>query len=62
MIQPALLRYTPGEEQPQPVELDFSELKEDVVLLLDSYFNVLVWYGESVYDWKEQGLQEDPEY
>jgi protein transport protein SEC23 len=33
-----------------------------VVLLLDSYFNVLVWYGENVYAWKEQNLQEEPDY
>jgi protein transport protein SEC23 len=31
-----------------------------VVLLLDSYFNVLVWYGENVYAWKEQNIQEEP--
>jgi hypothetical protein len=29
-----------------------------VILLLDSYFNVLVWYGESAYGWKEQNLQD----
>ena len=39
-----------------------SELKEDVILLLESYFNVLVWYGESAYGWKEQNLQEEPYY
>lgn len=42
--------------------MDISELKEEVILLLDSYFNVLVWYGESAYGWKEQNLQEEPEY
>lgn len=62
MIQPALIRYLPDASQPAPVELDISELREDVILLLDSYFNVLVWYGESVYGWKEQNLQDEPEY
>lgn len=33
-----------------------------MVLLLDTYFNVLVWYGESVYGWKEQNLHEEPDY
>jgi protein transport protein SEC23 len=28
MIQPALIRYSPNSEQPVPVELDISELKE----------------------------------
>jgi hypothetical protein len=27
-------------------------MKEDVILLLDSYFNVLIWYGEHIYKWK----------
>jgi protein transport protein SEC23 len=52
MIQPALIKYTTDSSEPVPVELDFSQLKEDVILLLDSYFNVLVWYGESAYQWK----------
>jgi protein transport protein SEC23 len=52
MIQPALLRYTVDDPNPAPVELDVKQLQEDVILLLDSYFNVLVWYGESVYNWK----------
>lgn len=58
MIQPALIRYSSDSNTPVPVELDINELKEDVILLLDSYFNVLVWYGESAYDWKEQNLQD----
>ena len=36
-----------------------SELKEDVILLLESYFKVLVWYGESAYGWKEQNFQDE---
>lgn len=52
MIQPALLKYTVEETQPIPVELDLEELKDDVVLLLDSFFNVLIWYGENVQSWR----------
>ncbi len=33
-----------------------------MVLLLDSFFNVLIWYGESVQSWREQKLEEDPQY
>lgn len=45
MIQPILMQYTPDSVDPTPVELDFKELKDDVILLLDTYFNVLLWYG-----------------
>ena len=37
-------------------------MKEDVVLLMDSYFNVIVWNGEHIQGWKEENLNEDPEY
>ena len=37
-------------------------MKDDVILLLDTYFNVLVWYGPHIKDWKDQNLVEDPEY
>jgi protein transport protein SEC23 len=56
MIQPALLKYTVQEADPTPVELDLSELQDEVILILDSFFTVLVWYGESVQDWREQKL------
>lgn len=62
MIQPALIRYTTESNTPVPVELDINELQEDVILLLDSYFNVLIWYGENAYSWKEQNMQEAPGY
>jgi len=62
MIQPALLKYTTDEPEPVPVELDISELQDDVILLLDSYFNVLVWYGQNAQNWKDDGLQDQPEY
>ena len=48
MIQPALLQYTCEDPQPQPVMLDIESLKPDVVLLLDTYFNVVVYNGEQV--------------
>jgi protein transport protein SEC23 len=45
MIQPALIMYTVDDPTPRTVELDLMNMKEDVILLLDSYFNVLIWYG-----------------
>ncbi|EEA07304.1 Sec23/Sec24 trunk domain-containing protein [Cryptosporidium muris RN66] len=62
MIQPALLQYSFDEGPPQPVLLDVQSLKPNVILLLDSFFHVVVWYGEMIYQWKEQGYHENPEY
>ena len=37
-------------------------MKSDVVLLLDAFFFVCVWYGEDVCKWRDAGYQNDPEY
>ena len=58
MIQPALLMYTADKPLATAVQLDIENMKEDVVLLLDAYFNVLVWYGEHIYQWKKDRLNE----
>ena len=58
MIQAVLLSYTAesineeGVAEPEPVELDYKELKDDAVLVLDSYFTVIVWFGSSIQEWK----------
>ncbi|EPR59669.1 Sec23/Sec24 trunk domain-containing protein [Toxoplasma gondii RUB] len=63
MIQPALLEYS-FEQQgpPQPVLLDAQALKPNVILLLDSFFHVVVWHGELIHQWREQGFHNMPEY
>jgi hypothetical protein len=45
MIQPILLKYTLENLEPEPVPLDEEEMGANVILLLDSYFNVIEWYG-----------------
>eukprot|EP00922_Rhytidocystis_sp_ex-Travisia-forbesii_P042070 GHVS01062827.1.p1 GENE.GHVS01062827.1~~GHVS01062827.1.p1 ORF type:complete len:780 (-),score=92.27 GHVS01062827.1:131-2398(-) len=62
MIQPALLQYKFDEGPPQPVLLDAQSLKPDVILLLDSFFHVVIWHGDMIHQWKEQGYQDNPEY
>jgi protein transport protein SEC23 len=49
MIQPALLQYTLESPQPNPVMLDIESMKPNVILLLDTYFNVVVWYYHHSY-------------
>ncbi|CAD8135653.1 unnamed protein product [Paramecium pentaurelia] len=62
MIQPALLQYTIDDPVANAVNLDIQSMKPDVVLLLDTYFNVVVWNGENVQKWIEEGYYDNPEY
>lgn len=62
MIQPALLEYSFESPHPKPVLLDISSLKPDVILLLDTFFNVLIWHGDTIVEWKKAGYHEQPEY
>jgi len=44
MIQPALLEYSFEAGPPRPVLLDVASMqRKDVILLLDSFFHVVVW-------------------
>lgn len=43
MIQPALLMYTFDDPQPQPVMLDIENMKNNVILLQDTFFHVVIW-------------------
>eukprot|EP00929_Paragymnodinium_shiwhaense_P012712 TRINITY_DN1202_c0_g2_i1.p1 TRINITY_DN1202_c0_g2~~TRINITY_DN1202_c0_g2_i1.p1 ORF type:complete len:758 (+),score=222.41 TRINITY_DN1202_c0_g2_i1:97-2370(+) len=62
MIQPALLMYTFEDSQPQPVLLDSSSLRANVLLLLDTFFHVVVWRGETIQAWYDAKYQEKEEY
>ncbi|KAI0277947.1 hypothetical protein BGY98DRAFT_1089740 [Russula aff. rugulosa BPL654] len=61
MIQPTLMSYgldTP----PQPVLLDSVSIKPDVVLLLDTFFHILIFHGETVAQWRKAGYQDQEGY
>ena len=62
MIQPALLQYSFSNPQPVPVLLDIESLRNDVILLLDTYFHVVVWHGDHITQWRNEGYQEKAEY
>jgi protein transport protein SEC23 len=62
MIQPALMQYSAEYRDGLPVLLDSQSLKPDVVLMLDSFFHLVVWEGETVLSWKQQGYLDNPEY
>ena len=62
MIQPLLFEYTADNPTRVPVFLDLNSLKNDCVLLLDTFFHVVVWHGSDVVKWREEGFQDEEGY
>lgn len=61
MIQPTLTSYT-LDAPPGPVLLDSISIRADAILLLDSFFYIVVFHGESVAAWRNENYQNLPEY
>lgn len=60
MIQPILQSYSFSEIS--PAILDISSIKNDTILVLDTYFIVLVYYGEKIHNWVQKGLHKTKNY
>ena len=54
MIQPTLLAYS-FNGPPVPVLLDVTSISPDRILLLDTFFQVIVFHGETISAWRKQG-------
>ena len=61
MIQPTLMSYT-FDTPPQPVLLDSISIKPDVILLLDTFFHILIFHGETVAQWRKAGYPDQDGY
>jgi protein transport protein SEC23 len=61
MIQPTLLSYG-FNGPPQAALLDSDSVRPDTILLLDTFFHVVVFHGETIAAWREQGYHEQEEY
>lgn len=61
MIRPSLVRYAMDRE-PDAVPLDSTSVLPDAILVLDSFFHVVLFYGEHIAAWKAAGYDEMPEY
>jgi len=61
MIQPSLLSYS-LHHPPQPAMLDAQSVQADVILLLDTFFHVVVFHGETVAAWREAKYHEQEEH
>ncbi|MCQ2815671.1 MAG: Sec23/Sec24 zinc finger-containing protein [archaeon] len=62
MIQPSLFEFTADNPSSTPVFLDLNSMKDDCVLLLDTFFYLVVWRGIDVCKWRDEGYAEKPEY
>ncbi|KAF1850023.1 transport protein-like protein sec23 [Cucurbitaria berberidis CBS 394.84] len=62
MIQPTLDSYGFDHEGGQPVLLDSASIQSETVLLLDTFFHILIFHGETMAEWRKAGYQEQEGY
>ncbi len=62
MIQPTLDSYGFDHEGGQPVLLDSQSIQDQTVLLLDTFFHILIFHGETMAEWRKAGYQEQEGY
>lgn len=62
MIQPALMSYDLESEQASPVLLDIDSMKNNVILLLDTFFYVCIWKGDTIDKWEQAGYHHNEGY
>lgn len=61
MIQPTLYSYS-FNGPPEPALLDTSSILPDRILLMDDYFHVLIYHGQTIAQWRKAKYHEDPQY
>ncbi|XP_050236190.1 protein transport protein SEC23 E [Mercurialis annua] len=61
MIQPSLISYS-FNSLPQAALLDVASITADRILLLDSYFSVVIFHGMTIAQWRNMGYQNQPEH
>ncbi|XP_058225078.1 protein transport protein SEC23 C [Rhododendron vialii] len=61
MIQPSLISYS-FHSTPEPALLDVAAISADRILLLDSYFTVVVFHGSTIAQWRKAGYHNQPEH
>lgn len=61
MIQPTLTSFSLDSE-PEAVLLDSVSIRDDAILLLDTFFHILIFHGKTISEWRKAGYQDQPEY
>lgn len=62
MIQPTLDAYRIDQDEAEAVLLDSASIQPDTILLLDTFFHILIFHGETVAAWRKEGYQDNEEY
>lgn len=62
MIQPSLTQYDLENENPVAAICDIESMKDDVILLMDSYFHIVVWHGGNIAGWVREGYHNQEGY
>ena len=62
MIQPTLDSYTFDQDGSQPVLLDSASIQPTHILLLDTFFQILIFHGETMAEWRKAGYQDQEGY
>ena len=62
IVQPQIIEYSLNSEEPKSVAPDLGCLKKDVILLVDTFFNVVIWKGATIKSWIDEGYHLQDEY
>lgn len=62
MIQPTLTSFGLDLEEPEAVLLDSVSIKDDRILLLDTFFHILIFHGRTIAQWRKAGYQDQEDY
>jgi protein transport protein SEC23 len=47
---------------PEPVLLDVCSIAADRILVLDAYFSVVIFHGQTIAQWRKANYQDQPEH
>jgi protein transport protein SEC23 len=61
MIQPTLMAYS-LDGPAQAVMLDVGSCAPNRILVLDTFFHIVIWYGDTIAKWRADGIHLKPEY
>ena len=50
------------DQPPEPVLLDSVSIKPEVILLLDTFFHILIFHGLTIAEWRKAGYQDQEGY
>ena len=56
------MRYDLDSEQPTPILLDVESMQNNCILLLDTFFYICIWRGDTIVKWEEAGYQDKPDF